>query len=80
MIMSVALLKTLLSSLLKIVYIVFDVSGKELYSKPTINLSSLVWLCGVFAMHRQSDLCSVWNKSRDYGMETSRDYGMDTKF
>ena len=31
-------------------------------------------------MHRQSDLCSVWNKSRDYGMETSRDYGMDTKF
>ena len=42
MIMSVALLKTLLSSLLKIVYIVFDVSGKELYSKPTINLSSLV--------------------------------------
>ena len=39
MIMSVALLKTLcLSSLLKIVYIVFDVSGKELYSKPTISL------------------------------------------
>ena len=43
MIMSVALLKTLLSSLLKIVYIVFDVSGKELYSKPTISLICRPW-------------------------------------
>ena len=33
-----SLVENTLSSLLKIVYIVFDVSGKELYSKPTISL------------------------------------------